>query len=147
VGAEFRGERKRLSSLPGARLMSRNRRPAGRSRKKGREHEVGERGRQAGSRGKWETGTERTGRARPSRRRLPLPLPSRFHRPRAPGAPPAAARQLGDPGAPRVSQAGRRGPRAACPLRGGVLEWRRASDRIRLGRPGARRGGDGVSGA
>jgi len=120
-----------------ARLMSRNR-PGG--RKKGREHEVGS---GAGSRGKWETGTERrlglAGRAGgwgpvPSRRRR-LPLPSRFHSPRAPGAPPAARASWGTPG-PRASA--RRGAvDRALPARCGV-EWRRASDRIRLGRPGGR---------
>jgi len=121
-----------------ARLMSRNR-PGG--RKKGREHEVGS---ETGSRGKWETGTERrlglagrAGAGGPSRRRR-LPLPSRFHRPRAPGAPPAARASWGTPG-PRASA--RRGAvDRALPARCGV-EWRRASDRIRLGRPGARRGG------
>lgn len=115
--------------------LSRNR-PAG--RKKGREHEVGSGAGQAAA---------ESGRPEPrggwgcSRRRR-LPLPSRFHRPRAPGAPPAARASWGTPG-PRAS-ARRAAVDRALPARCGV-EWRRASDRIRLGRPGARRGGAGRS--
>lgn len=110
--------------------LSRNR------RRKGREHEVGSGAGQAAAesgrpepRGGW--GCWPGGRG---------PVPSSSSSSSFPLPPPACARRAswGTPG-PRAS-ARRAAVDRALPARCGV-EWRRASDRIRLGRPGARRGG------